>query len=122
MDKDWATENNTATATNVKGGEEGNHANLNANGTGPFMLGERQPDVKTILVPNPNWWGSMESNVTEAVFTPVGQDATRVAALIAGEIDVVVDIPRNQPVELVVDKTVAAGIQQREADQQQACT
>jgi peptide/nickel transport system substrate-binding protein len=93
MDKDWATENNTATATNVKGGEEGNHANLNANGTGPFMLGERQPDVKTVLEPNPNWWGSMESNVTEAVFTPVGQDATRVAALIAGDVDMAYPIP-----------------------------
>ncbi len=93
MDREWAEENNTATATNVKGGEEGNHANLNANGTGPFMVQERQPDVKTLLVPNPNWWGTMESNVTEAVFTPVGQDATRVAALIAGDVDMAYPVP-----------------------------
>ncbi len=93
MDKEWSAEHNTSTATNVKGGEEGNFANLNANGTGPFMLKERQPDVKTLLVPNPGWWGSMDSNITEAVFTPVGQDATRVAALIAGDVHMAYPIP-----------------------------
>lgn len=93
MDKDWAVKHNTTTATNVKGGEEGNYANLHANGTGPFMLKERQPGVRTVLVRNPNWWGSMDSNVTEAVFTPIGQDATRVAALIAGDVDMAYPVP-----------------------------
>jgi peptide/nickel transport system substrate-binding protein len=93
MDRDWAEENSTQTATNVKGGEEGNFANLNANGTGPYMVKARQPDVKTILVPNPEWWGSTESNVTEAVFTPIGQDATRVAALLAGDVDMAYPVP-----------------------------
>ncbi len=93
MDKDWAAEHKTSTATNLKGGEEGNYANLHANGTGPFMLKERQPGVKTVLVRNPDWWGSMVGNVTEAVFTPVGQNATRVAALIAGDVDMAYPIP-----------------------------
>ena len=93
MDKDWAEEHKTVTATNVKGGEEGNFANLNVNGTGPYMLKERQPDVKSVLVENPNWWGKKEGNVTEAIFTPVGQDATRVAALIAGDVDMAYPIP-----------------------------
>ena len=93
MDREWAKANNTTTATNVKGGEEGNFANLNVNGTGPFMLKERQVDVKTVLVPNPDWWGEMDSNVTEAVFTPVGQDATRVAALIAGDVHMAYPVP-----------------------------
>ena len=93
MDKEWSEANNTTTATNVKGGEEGNHANLKTNGTGPYMVTERQPDVKTVLVENPNWWGNKAGNVTEAIFTPVGQDATRVAALIAGDIDMAYPIP-----------------------------
>ncbi len=93
MDRDWAKENNTQTATNVKGGEEGNFANMNANGTGPYMVKSRQPDVKTVLVPNPDWWGNRESNVTEAVFTPIGQDATRVAALLAGDVDMAYPVP-----------------------------
>ncbi len=93
MDREWSQQHNAVTATNVKGGDEGNFANLNANGTGPFMLKERQPDVKTVLVPNPNWWGTMDSNVSEAIFTPIGQDATRVAALIAGDVDMAYPIP-----------------------------
>jgi len=93
MDKQWAEEHNTVTATNVKGGEEGNYANINANGTGPYKVVERQPDVKTVLVENEDWWDTREGNVTEAIFTPVGQDATRVAALIAGDVDMAYPIP-----------------------------
>jgi peptide/nickel transport system substrate-binding protein len=93
MDREWAEEHNTVTATNVKGGEEGNFANLNTNGTGPYMVKERQPDVKTILLENPGWWGTKEGNVTEAIFTPIGQDATRVAALIAGDVHMAYPVP-----------------------------
>jgi len=28
-----------------------------ANGTGAYMLKSREPDIKTVLVKNPNWWG-----------------------------------------------------------------
>ena len=93
MDKEWSEEHGTTNATNVKGDDQGNYANLNANGTGPFMVTERQPDVKTVLVENPNWWGTKDGNVTEAVFTPIGQDATRVAALIAGDVDMAYPVP-----------------------------
>ncbi|MGF1609267.1 MAG: ABC transporter substrate-binding protein [Kiloniellales bacterium] len=93
MDKEWAEAHNTTQATNVKGGDEGNYANLNANGTGPFMAVERAPDVKTVLKRNENYWGEIESNVTEGIFTPIGQDATRVAALIAGDVDMAWPVP-----------------------------
>jgi len=93
MDKEWSEEHNTTSATNVKGDDQGNYANLNANGTGPYMLKERQPDVKTVLVENPDWWGEKTGNVSEAVFTPISQDATRVAALIAGDVDMAYPIP-----------------------------
>lgn len=93
MDKEWADANGATGATNVKGGDEGNFANLNANGTGPFMLGERQSGVKTVLTKNPNYWGTMPGNVTEAIFTPISQDATRVAALISGDVDMVYPVP-----------------------------
>ena len=73
-------------ATNVKGGDEGNYANLNANGTGPFMVTSRQSGVKTVLKRNPNYWGKLKTNITEAIFTPIDQDATRVAALISGNV------------------------------------
>ncbi|MGI9524907.1 MAG: ABC transporter substrate-binding protein [Hyphomicrobiaceae bacterium] len=93
MDKQWAEKNKAVEATNVKGGDEGNYANLNANGTGPFMLKSRQTGVKTVLVRNPNYWAEMKSNVTDVVFTPISQDATRVAALISGNIDMAFPVP-----------------------------
>lgn len=93
MDKQWAEKNNAVEATNVKGGDEGNGANLATNGTGPFMLESRQSGVKTVLKRFPNWWGKMASNITEVVFTPISQDATRVAALISGNVDMAYPIP-----------------------------
>ncbi|MEM8686668.1 MAG: ABC transporter substrate-binding protein [Pseudomonadota bacterium] len=93
MDKQWAEKHKAVAATNVKGGDEGNYANLNANGTGPFMVKERQSGVKTVLARNPDYWGKIPTNVTEAIFTPIDQDATRVAALISGNVDMAYPIP-----------------------------
>ncbi|MEM7424594.1 MAG: ABC transporter substrate-binding protein [Pseudomonadota bacterium] len=95
MDKGWAEKNKATGATNVKGGDEGNFANLNANGTGPFTVESRQSGVKTVLKRNPNYWGNAEikTNIGTAVFTPIDQDATRVAALISGNVDMAYPIP-----------------------------
>src|SRR5258706_15211519 len=68
-------------------------AAANANGTGPFMLKERHPDVRTVLVANPAWGGRREGNVSEATYLPIKADATRIAALIPGEVDFVLDPP-----------------------------
>ena len=46
MDKEWSEQHGTVAATNVKGGDAGNHANINANGTGPYKVSERQPDQR----------------------------------------------------------------------------
>ncbi|PWC44750.1 ABC transporter substrate-binding protein [Azospirillum sp. TSO22-1] len=94
MSKTWSEMNNTTEATNVKGSNQGNHANRAANGTGPFVLTERQPDSKTVLKRFPNYWDkSIKTNVDEVVFTPVSQPATRVAALMSGELDVIQPVP-----------------------------
>lgn len=94
MDEEWSKQNNTAEATNVKGSNQGNFANLNANGTGPFMLVERQPDSRTVLKRYPSYWDKeIKTNIDEVVFTPVSQPATRVAALMSGELDVIQPVP-----------------------------
>ncbi len=93
MDKEWSEEHKTTETTNVKGGEEGNYANMHANGTGPFIITKRQPDVRTIFIRNDGYWGSPKTNVTEGIFTPVKQAATRVAALISGEMDLIYPVP-----------------------------
>ena len=62
------------------------------------MLVSREPDVKTVLKKNPNWWGikaetSSTATSTRSIYTPIVSDATRVAALISGEVDLVNDPP-----------------------------
>ena len=57
------------------------------------MLVSREPDVKTVLRRNPDWWDKLEGNVDEVVYTPIKTDATRMAALLSGEVDFVLDPP-----------------------------
>ncbi|HEX5864279.1 MAG TPA: ABC transporter substrate-binding protein, partial [Casimicrobiaceae bacterium] len=92
MSKAWCEKNNATAPVDVRKGKE-NAATLRANGTGPFMLKSREPGVRTVFVVNPGYWEKVESNVTEAVFTPIKNDATRVAALISGDIDMMEPVP-----------------------------
>ncbi len=89
LDKGWAEANDAA----LPARDAENFATMNVNGTGPFMLQSRDPGVQTVLVPNPNWWGDVEHDVTEAIFTPIGNSATGLAALLSGEIDFIQPIP-----------------------------
>ncbi|HUJ86804.1 MAG TPA: ABC transporter substrate-binding protein [Burkholderiales bacterium] len=102
MSKAWCEKNNAMQPSDVRKGVE-NYASNHADGTGPFMLKERQPGVKTVLVPNPHWWGKVEHNVTEAIFTPIGNPATRVAALVSGEIDMMEPVPLQDIARLRAD-------------------
>ncbi|MFG6447411.1 ABC transporter substrate-binding protein [Roseateles sp. BYS180W] len=95
MSKRWCEQNRVTQPQNFKDREE-TYAATRANGTGPYMLAAREPGIKTVFRRNPNWWGKFEGNVQEAVFTPVGNDATRLAALVSGELDFVLDpAPRD---------------------------
>ncbi|HSV34355.1 MAG TPA: ABC transporter substrate-binding protein [Ramlibacter sp.] len=92
MSKKWCEANGATKSVDVKKKVE-NAATFKANGTGPFMLAERQPGVKTVYKRNPNYWEKIDSNVTEVVFNTIGSDATRVAALLSGEVDVMEPVP-----------------------------
>jgi peptide/nickel transport system substrate-binding protein len=92
MSKSWCEKNNAVRPVDVRKGTE-NYASTHANGTGPFMLKSRQPGVRTVLAVNPGWWGKPEHNLTEATFLPIANEATRVAALISGEIDMMEPVP-----------------------------
>ena len=82
-----ATQAQSATATSL------NPFALKANGTGPFTIVSHEPGVKTVFKPNPGWWGKPEHNLTEIIFTTIKSDATRVAALLSGEIDMMDPVP-----------------------------
>jgi peptide/nickel transport system substrate-binding protein len=92
MSKKWCETNQALTPVDRRKGIE-NAASFRANGTGPFRLRERQPNVRTVFTRNGTYWGKIEGNVAEVVFTPIGNDATRVAALLSGEVDVMEPVP-----------------------------
>jgi peptide/nickel transport system substrate-binding protein len=92
MDKKWCEENNAVEPTPVAATTPG-YTSLHANGTGPFTVEGHQPGVKTVFKANPNWWRKPEHNLKEIIFTPIASDATRVAALLSGEVDVIEPVP-----------------------------
>ncbi|MBV9532139.1 MAG: ABC transporter substrate-binding protein [Bradyrhizobium sp.] len=92
MDKKWSEENN-AVAPTPAAATTPSFASLHANGTGPFSVESHQPGVKTVFKASPNWWRKPEHNLKEIIFTPIASDATRVAALLSGEVDVIEPVP-----------------------------
>ena len=94
MDKGWAEANGVTTPQDYAAEEE-TFAVRNANGTGPFTVVSRAPDELTVLARNPEWWGEgmFPGNVDRIEYRPIANAATRVAALLSGEVDFVLDPP-----------------------------
>jgi peptide/nickel transport system substrate-binding protein len=92
FDSGWLEANNSVEPVDAQKGEEG-YTTSHANGTGPFKLESRRPDAQTVLVVNEAWWDKPQHNLTKIIHTPIGSDATRVAALLSGELDVIVPSP-----------------------------
>ena len=101
MNKAWSEKNNIAKPQDFVNKEETFGAR-NTNGTGPYKLKSREVDVRTVFEENKDWWNKAGKvgNVTEVVFTPIKQNATRTAALLSGEIDFVLD-PAAQDLERI---------------------
>ncbi len=94
MDKEWSEANNTVTVQDYKAKVD-NYAVRNANGTGAYKLISREQDVRTVLKLNEAYWGRGEVplGITDIVYTVIKSDATRVAALLSGEVNLVQDVP-----------------------------
>jgi peptide/nickel transport system substrate-binding protein len=92
LDKKWMAEHDALRAVNPAKGEK-SYADEHANGTGPFQLVSRRPDDETVLRVNPNWWDKPEHNISEVIYRPMSSDATRVSALLSGELDLVTPAP-----------------------------
>ena len=93
VDQEYMDENDAFEV--VQGAGKTNFANTHANGTGPFKLVEWVQDNRVVLEPNEAWWNqeNRTDNIDRAVFTPIANDATRVAALLSGEIDLMYPVP-----------------------------
>jgi peptide/nickel transport system substrate-binding protein len=109
MSRAWCEKNGAGKPQDYKTGEE-TFASRNANGTGPFILVKREGEVATVLKKNPKWWGlaekRFEGNVDEIVYRPIKSDVTRMAALVSGELDLVLDPPLQDIARLKRDPAV----------------
>ena len=94
MDRGWEMENGSAVPADRAANEE-NFAHRNANGTGAFKLVSRSQDELTVMVKNEDYWGTsvFPHEVSEIRYTPISNAATRIAALLSGEVDIVTDVP-----------------------------
>jgi peptide/nickel transport system substrate-binding protein len=69
-------------------------ASTNVSGTGPFIVTEREQGVRLEFKRFADYWDKASpGNVDAIVFTPIKEPATRVAALLAGDVDFIAPVP-----------------------------
>jgi len=93
LSKAWCEAHNAVQPMDLSKVKDENFATRNANGTGPFILDVREPDRRTTLRSNPAWWDKPEGNVTDVQFNVISNASTRVAALLAGDVDMIYSVP-----------------------------
>ena len=109
IDKDWAEANDSVRVTSSSDTAE-TPISLMANGTGPFKISEHTAGVNTKFEANENWWNweNREFNIDTVNFTSISADATRVAALLSGEMDMVYPVPTQDIKRIDASSTLAA--------------
>ena len=122
MSKAWAEKTRSQNVQDYAKKEE-THASRNTNGTGPYMIKGWSPDKEITFTQHKGWWGKLDGNVSDVVYNPVKADATRVSALLAGDVDLVTDLPvqdvdrlRKEPKLKILDghevRTIFIGMDQ----------
>jgi peptide/nickel transport system substrate-binding protein len=109
MSKSWSEKNRSQNVQDYAKKEE-IYASRNTNGTGPYQIKGWAPDKEIVFIHNKSWWGKLDGNVTDVVYNPIKSDATRVSALLSGDVDLVTDLPvqdvdrlRKEPKTKVLD-------------------
>lgn len=105
MSRAWSEKNQVTKPQDYNAKQE-TFAVRNAMGTGPFQLKRYDADVRTQLTTSPQWWGraSHPGNVDEAQFLVIQSDATRLAALSSGQLDLILDPPFQDVARLRQDR------------------
>ena len=103
MSKSWAEKNRTTNVQDYKAKEE-NFASRNVMGTGAFRILSWQPEQRIMMARNDAWWSKSTGNVSQVVYTPIKAEATRVAALLSGDVDMLTDVPTQDIDRLRQDK------------------
>ena len=105
MSKSWCDKHGLQKPQDFNAQQE-TYAVRNANGTGPMQLERYEPDARTLLKRHAGYWGAADKrngNLTQVQFITIKSDATRLAALASGEVDLVLDPPYQDIVRLKVD-------------------
>ncbi len=93
MSKTWSLAHDLQTIPNLGAQGAEAYSVRHADGTGPMQLATQEPGVRTVLHRFAQYWGTATGNVTEATYLPIATPATRVAALLSGQVDLVEDLP-----------------------------
>jgi peptide/nickel transport system substrate-binding protein len=75
-------------------------------GTGPFKFVEWVPGDRLVLERNDNYWGDKPA-WSKVIFRPITSAATRVAALLSGDVDFIDNVPPADIKRLKTNKDVA---------------
>lgn len=102
LSKAWAARNRSENPQDFKAKED-TYASRNAMGTGPFKIVSWTPDQKISMVANKDWWDKPKGNISEVTYLPIKSDATRVAALLSGDLDLLTDLPPQDVAKLKAD-------------------
>ena len=105
MSKAWCEKHGVLKAQDFNGKQE-TFAVRNANGTGAMRLERYEPDVRTVLKRHAGAWSwsdKRSGNLEQVNFVTIKSDATRLAALASGEVDLVLDPPYQDIARLKAD-------------------
>lgn len=71
-------------------------ASQNISGTGPYVVTAREQGVRVDFQRFAGYWDKESpGNVSNIILTPIANDATRVAALLSGDVDFIAPVPPN---------------------------
>ena len=109
MDKDFYTGEDPETGQPkdaiVKVGPS--YALTHESGTGPYVVESREQGVKWVLNRFEDYWDTESpGNIDEIILTPIKEDATRVAAILSGDVDFVMPVPPQDYDRLEADENV----------------
>jgi peptide/nickel transport system substrate-binding protein len=83
------------------------YALTHESGTGPYVVESREQGVKWVLKRFEDYWDTgSPGNIDEIVLTPIKEDATRVAAILSGDVDFVMPVPPQDYDRLEADENV----------------
>ncbi|MGL1932468.1 MAG: ABC transporter substrate-binding protein [Desulfotalea sp.] len=68
-------------------------ANEFESGTGKYQVTEREQGQRWVLDQFPEYWDKNTGNVDKIIMTPISENATRLAALLSGDVDFIMPVP-----------------------------